>query len=299
MNWKQNLTESLQTEFIFDAPMSLYTTYKAGGAAEVLALPKTEEEIKKLIAFAAEHKINLRILGLGSNILVSDLGLEGIICCLRKLEGITLGDGTISAKAGTALDKVVEASVNAGFEGMEGLSGIPGSVGGAVYMNAGAFNAETFDCLEHFTILTEEGEIKTIKKDEVAHAYRSVALPKNCMVLSASWQPKQTQNAAGVAAKRAEVLAKRAEKQPLEYPSAGSVFKRPEGDYASRLIDVCGLRGFSVGGAMVSQKHAGFIINYKNATANDINGLIKEVQKRVLAQTGKMLELEQILWGKF
>lgn len=298
MNWKQNIN-TLSVTVIQNAPMKLYTTYKAGGAAEALALPKTQDELKQVIAFAKENNVPLRVFGLGSNILVSDLGLDGLICCLKDMQSITIEGNVVTALAGTALDKVVEASVSAGLEGMQGLSGIPGSAGGAVYMNAGAFDAETFDFLKTFTILTEDNQIKTFNKEDVAHAYRSVALPKNAIVISAQWQLNNAEDSAAVAARRAEVLARRAEKQPLEYPSAGSVFKRPQGDYASRLIDVCGLRGFSVGGAMVSTKHAGFIINYKDASAMDIYNVIRQVQKQVADKTGKTLELEQILWGKF
>ena len=298
MDLKHNF-KNLKTEILSNAPMKLYTTYKAGGSAQALALPKTEEELEEVKTFAQANNMPFRVFGMGSNILVSDEGLEGIVCCLRNMNSIKVEGGIISAEAGAALDKIVEISVKEGFEGLESLSGIPGSAGGAVYMNAGAFNAETFDFLKSFRILTRDNKIETIKKDDVKHAYRNVALPQGCIVLSASWEPKTAADKSAVAAKRTEILAKRAAKQPLDYPSAGSVFKRPEGDYASRLIDVCGLRGLSVGGAMVSQKHAGFIINYKNATAADISALIKLVQQKVFEKTGHKLELEQILWGKF
>ncbi len=296
MNWKSNLKTLNPAPVIFDADMKLYTTYKAGGKAQALALPETQTQLKDILAFAKANNIKLRILGLGSNVLVDDAGIDGIICTLRNMKGITINGARIKAMAGEALDNVIAEAVKAGLGGLEALSGIPGSVGGAVYMNAGAFNAETFNCIETFEAMDAQGNKITLKKADVKAAYRDVRGIEGLIILSATWLLAQD-DAAKILGTRTEILAKRAQKQPLEYPSAGSVFKRPEGDYASRLIDVCGLRGLSVGGAKVSEKHAGFIINYNNATATDIKNLMAEVQKRVLAQTGTKLELEQILWG--
>jgi len=287
-----------EVPFIFEAQLSFFTTYHVGGEAEVLALPETENQIKQIISFAQKKRLPFRVLGLGSNILVSDFGLRGITCCLKNFKGIKIDGNKVTAKAGTALDEVVRASIGAGLGGLENLSGIPGSVGGAVFMNAGAFKAETFDKLISFTILNEEGEIKELKKEDVKYTYRKVWGIENYVILSAAWALDK-QNKEDLTARREEILQSRAAKQPLDYPSAGSVFKRPAGAYASKLIDDCGLRGLSVGGAQVSTKHAGFIINYQNATAQDIYNLIKEVQKIVKAKTGFELEPEQIFWGKF
>ncbi len=298
MNSNTFLENLKDIPFIFEAELSLYTTYRVGGVAEVLALPETEEQIKHLINFAKKHKVPFRVFGLGSNILVSDLGLPGITCCLRNFRNIRVDGNSLTAAAGTALDEVVRETVDAGLAGLENLSGIPGSVGGAVFMNAGAFKAETFDKLKSFKVLTDKCEIKEFKKEDVKYEYRKVWGIENCIILSATWvldkQDKET-----LKARREEILQSRTAKQPLEYPSAGSVFKRPAGAYASKLIDDCGLRGLSVGGAQVSTKHAGFIINYQNATAQDIYDLIKEVQKIVEEKTGFQLEPEQIFWGKF
>ncbi|MCR5505281.1 MAG: UDP-N-acetylmuramate dehydrogenase [Elusimicrobiaceae bacterium] len=291
----ENLKE---VPFIFEAQLSFFTTYHVGGEAEVLALPETEEQIKQLVNFTNKKHIPFRVLGLGSNILVSDLGLRGITCCLKNFKGIKIDGNKVTASAGTALDEVVRASIDAGLGGLENLSGIPGSVGGAVFMNAGAFKTETFDKLISFKILDIDGNIKELKKEEVKYAYRKVWGLENCVILSATWELEKTDKIVLVA-RRADILKSRAEKQPLDYPSAGSVFKRPVGAYASKLIDDCGLRGLSVGGAQVSTKHAGFIINYQNATAQDIYDLIKEVQKIVKKKTGFTLEPEQIFWGKF
>jgi UDP-N-acetylmuramate dehydrogenase len=204
----------------------------------------------------------------------------------------------IKAEAGAALDKVCELACEAGLAGMEKLSGIPGSVGGAVYMNAGAFGQETFDCLEYFDVIDFEGRPATLLKEDLKYAYRKVEGIENYIVLSASFKLQKgdfTQLIAG----RNTVLHKRIEKQPLDLPSAGSVFKRPEGDYASRLIDDTGLRGLSIGGAKVSEKHAGFIVNFNHATPQDIKTLMDEVRNKVKEKHGIELEPEQILWGHF
>ena len=298
MNERIFLENLKDVPFIFEAQLSFFTTYHVGGEAEVLALPENEMQIQHLIAFAKKYRQPFRILGLGSNILVSDMGLRGITCCLKNFKNIKIDGNIVTASAGTPLDEVVRASINAGLGGLENLSGIPGSVGGAVFMNAGAFKAETFDKLISFKVLNKKGEIKELKKEEVKYEYRKVWDLEDLVILSASWALEKADKAVLIE-RRNEILKARADKQPLEYPSAGSVFKRPVGAYASKLIDDCGLRGLTVGGAQVSVKHAGFIINYENATAQDIYNLIKEVQKIVKQKTGFKLEPEQIIWGKF
>ncbi len=298
MNSKVFLENLKDVPFILDAQLSLFTTYRVGGAAEVLALPENEEQIKQLVTFAKKKRLPFRMLGLGSNILVSDFGLPGITCCLKHFKGIQIEGQKVTALAGTALDEVVRESINVCLGGLENLSGIPGSVGGAVFMNAGAFKAETFDKLVSFKVLNKKGEIQEFKKEDVKYEYRKVWGIENFVILSATWVLEH-QDKEILKERREEILQSRKAKQPLEYPSAGSVFKRPVGAYASKLIDDCGLRGLSVGGAQVSTKHAGFIINYQNATAQDIYNLIKEVQKIVKEKTGFALEPEQIFWGKF
>jgi UDP-N-acetylmuramate dehydrogenase len=277
-----------------DISMANYTTYKTGGKAEYFCLPKNIGEIKQALNFAKENKLDFYVLGLGSNILVGDLGIKGLVCCLKDFEEIKIKDNIVYASAGTPLDKVISTSVLNNLGGLEKLSGIPGSVGGAVFMNAGAFNGETWENIISVEVL-KNGEVKTIKKEDVNPSYRKVFGLENCLILSATWVLKTPADKN----LREEILQKRKQKQPLEYPSAGSVFKRPQGDYASRLIDVCNLRGLTIGGAQVSKKHAGFIINYDNATPQDIKNLMQEIQKTVKEKTGFSLELEQILWGKF
>lgn len=295
MNWKENFKNKINVPFIELAPMAEYTTYKTGGAAEILVLAETAEQIKSVYLFALENGVAFRVLGFGSNVLAPDGVLEGLTCCLKNFNAIKVEGNFVIAKSGAPLDKAVALGIENGLEGMEKLSGIPGSVGGAVFMNAGAYGGETFDFLKSFSVLQKDGSIKTYQKEDIKHAYRNVALPSGCIILEASWQLNKTQSSNALE-ERKKTLLQRAQKQPLDYPSAGSVFKRPEGDFASRLIDVCGLRGLRSGGAMVSQKHAGFIINYDKASSQDIRALIKEVQRLVFEKTGVRLELEQILW---
>lgn len=298
MGYKEELKNFLGDRCLFDEPMKLHTTYRTGGKAEVYVYPKTREEWSFVLKLAQTENIPLRIIGFGSNILVSGQGIGGITCSTKQMNGIFVEGDTIRAEAGCALDKVCEMACAAGLAGMDKLSGIPGSIGGAVYMNAGAFGQETFDCLEYFDVIDFEGRPATLLKEELKYAYRYVEGIENYIVLSAAFKMPKGDFTQLIASRNA-ILHKRMEKQPLEYPSAGSVFKRPEGDYASRLIDDTGLRGLSVGGAKVSEKHAGFIINFNKATPEDIKTLMDEVRRQVKEKHGVELELEQILWGNF
>ncbi len=297
-NYKDALKEFFGEECLFNEPMNTHTTYRTGGPAEVYLYPQTPQQWAFVLKLAQTENIPLRVIGFGSNILVSGKGIGGITCSTKKMNRIVVDGNRVTAQAGAPLDKVCELACKAGLAGMEKLSGIPGSVGGAVFMNAGAYGQETADCLEYFDIIDWEGRPATLLKDDVKFAYRHVeGLPK-CIILSAGFS-LQPSNFAQLLATRSSVQHSRVEKQPLEFPSAGSVFKRPAGDYASRLIDAAGLRGLSVGGAKVSEKHAGFIVNFNHATAQDIKTLMDQVREKVKEQFGVELELEQILWGEF
>ena len=298
MDYKQELKAFFNENCLLDEPMARHTTYRTGGKAEVYVYPQTREEWSFVLKLAETENIPLRIIGFGSNILVSGKGVGGIVCSTKRMNQVTLDGEHIKAEAGAALDKVCEMACEAGLAGMEKLSGIPGSVGGAVYMNAGAFGQETFDCLEYFDIIDREGRPATLLKEEVKHAYRKVEGVQDCIILSAGFK-LQKGDFTQLIESRNTVLHKRMEKQPLEFPSAGSVFKRPANDYASRLIDDTGLRGLSVGGAKVSEKHAGFIVNFNRATPQDIKTLMDVVREKVKEKHGVELELEQILWGDF
>lgn len=299
MSYKDELQHFLGAENCFlNEPMATHTTYRTGGPAEVYVYPRTQEEWSFVLKLARTEHVPLRIIGFGSNILVSQNGIGGIVCSTKKMNQITVSGTTIKAQAGAALDKVCELACKAGLAGMEKLSGIPGSVGGAVYMNAGAFGQETFDKLDYFDVIDLEGRPATLRKTDVTYGYRKVKGIENCIILSAAFNLQPADYTQLIAA-RNSVQHSRVEKQPLEFPSAGSVFKRPANDYASRLIDAAGLRGLSVGGAKVSEKHAGFIVNFNRATPQDIKTLMDKVREEVQKKFGVELELEQILWGKF
>lgn len=298
MDWKADLKTYFGDNCVLDADMSLYTTYKTGGAAEVLCYPENMEQWSYALKLARSLNVPLHILGGGSNVLASSQGVAGIVCCTRRMGQIAIKGNVLKTQAGAALDKAAEEAVAAGLGGVEKLSGIPGTVGGAVRGNAGAFGQETLDTLEYVEVVDFEGRQRIINKADLKYGYRRVEGLEGCIILSAAFRlaPGDSKE---LLESRNMVLNKRREKQPLDYPSAGSVFKRPEGDYASRLIDEAGLRGLSIGGAKVSEKHAGFIINYSMAAPEDIYKLMRAVAEKVKEKTGINLELEQILWGDF
>jgi len=282
----------------FSRPASGFTTYRAGGPVDVVAEPSSREDLAWLNNFCREKGLPLIALGAGSNVLVSDKGFRGVCALTLKLDALTVAGDTLTAGAGALWDDAVRAAVEAGLGGAERTSGIPGTVGGAVFMNAGAFGQETFDRLESFEVMDRAGLVRVLKRSDVKHGYRKVEGLEGLTVLSAVFR-LQAADRKVLESERACVLRSRAEKQPLDLPSAGSVFKRPAGDYASRLIDASGLKGLRIGDAQVSEKHAGFIVNRGKASASDIYSLIKKVRAEVKAGTGVELELEQILLGDF
>jgi len=292
------IKEKFGADCLVGAPASGFTTYRAGGPVDALVKPSSRETLAWLSAFCLKNDIPFLALGAGSNILVSDKGFKGAAALTLKLDKIELSGGTLTAEAGASWDNAAKISVEAGLAGLEKTSGIPGTVGGAVFMNAGAFGQETFDCLESFEAMDRAGAVKVFKKGDVRYGYRKVEGLEGLTILSAVFRLKAGDKKT-LAAERSRVLTQRAEKQPLEFPSAGSVFKRPPGDFASRLIDAAGLKGLRIGDAQVSEKHAGFIINIGAATASDIYALIRRIQAEVKARTGTALELEQVLIGEF
>lgn len=298
MDYLHELQSFFGEHCVLHEPMAAHTTYRTGGAAEAFVSPKTKEDWSFVLKLAATYQVALHIVGFGSNILVGGKGIKGIVCSTQRMNEFEQTGDTIQAQAGVALDKVCQTAVKAGYGGMEKLSGIPGSIGGAVYMNAGAFGQETFDRLEYVDVIDYDGRPATLRKEELHYAYRRVDGLENKIVLSAAFRFEKG-DSKKLLEERNAVLHKRLEKQPLEYPSAGSVFKRPQGDYASRLIDDTGLRGLTVGGAKVSEKHAGFIVNFNHATPEDIKILMEQVREQVHAKHGIWLEPEQILWGEF
>lgn len=292
------LKEKFGPGCLLGEPAAGFTTYRAGGRAEVLVKPASEEELLWLAGWCRANCAAFLPLGRGSNVLVSDKGLPGVTVLTERLCSVKLAGNFIDAQAGALWDTLAKVSAEAGLAGLEKTSGIPGSVGGAVRMNAGAFGQETFDRLVSVEVFGADGARRTLAKGDLDHGYRRVAGLEGLTVLSARFEFEPADP--GVLMQdRSCVLAAREAKQPLDYPSAGSVFKRPQGDYASRLIDAAGLKGRRVGGAAVSEKHAGFIINTGGATAAEIYALICEVREAVRAKSGVELQLEQVLLGEF
>ncbi len=296
MPWRAELKDRFKDRCLLGEPLSRHTSFKIGGQAEIMVWPDREEEWSWLLGFVRQKGLPLAVLGLGSNVIVSDAGLAGVVASTCRMCRCEVSGHGISAQSGAALDAVVARCVEAGLSGMEKLSGIPGTVGGALWINAGAFGQEAYDRLVSFTALDPEARLVRRAKGEVAFGYRKVEGISGLVFLAAEWALTPGDPAA-LREIRAATLQARADKQPLELPSAGSVFKRPPEGYASRLIDACGLKGLTVGRAQVSPKHAGFIVNLGGATARDVMELIGRVREAVLAKTGVRLELEQIPLG--
>jgi UDP-N-acetylmuramate dehydrogenase len=296
MAWDDELKTRFQDRCLFHEPLARYTTFQLGGGAESLVLPVSEEDWVWLLDFVRRRGLPLTVLGLGSNVIVNDSGLPGVTASTRRMDGFSVSGTAIDAQAGAVLDSVVAQAVEAGLAGMEKLSGIPGTVGGALWINAGAFGQETYERLICFTALDRDGRLVRRTRAEARVGYRKVEGIEGLVFQSARWELSRG-NLDLLRQTRAATLRARADKQPLQYPSAGSVFKRPQGDFASRLIDSCGLKGLTVGRAQVSAKHAGFIVNLGGATARDVMALIGQVRETVLAKTGVRLELEQVPLG--
>ena len=281
-------------------PMKKHTTFRIGGPADYYLCPHSTEELQKILQICRENKLEFFILGNGSNLLVSDKGYRGVVIQLWKnFSDIETEDNTITVKAGALLSKVAAEALEESLTGMEFASGIPGTMGGAVMMNAGAYGGEMKDIIREVTVLTREGELLTLSKEEMNFGYRtSVVKEKGYVVISAVLQLRKGDREE-IRKVMDELTERRVTKQPLDMPSAGSTFKRPEGYFAGKLIMDAGLRGFSVGGAQISEKHCGFVVNKGDATAADVLGLIGEVQKRVQEKFGVALEPEVKFLGEF
>ncbi len=283
-----------------DEPMKKHTTFRVGGNADFFVKPSTAEEVKRVVALCKKENLPYYILGNGSNLLVGDKGYRGVIIQIYKdMNEIVVDGDRIRAQAGALLSKVGSVALDAGLAGFEFAAGIPGTVGGAVMMNAGAYGGEMKDILSSATVLTENGEVLRLSNEELELGYRtSVIAKKNYVVLEAEYQLKAGDKVE-IRAQMDELKVRRVTKQPLEYASAGSTFKRPEGYFAGKLIQDAGLRGFEVGGAQVSEKHCGFVINKGNATAADIVELMNQVSEKVFQKFGVTLEPEVRRLGEF
>lgn len=297
--FEQELEKLLRPEQLRrEEPLSRHTTFRVGGAAEYFVTPELGQ-IPQVVALCKRYDLPLTVIGNGSNLLIADAGLRGVVMEIgRAAAGITVTDGTdLLVQAGTLLSEVANTAAKHGLAGMEFAAGIPGSMGGAVVMNAGAYGGEMKDILTEVRVLTLDGEILVRPAQELDLSYRhSRMMDEGELVLEARVHLEKDDEAA-IRARMEELKKKRVEKQPLEYPSAGSTFKRPEGYFAGKLIEDAGLRGFRVGDAQVSEKHCGFVINRGSATAADIIELMHQVQLRVREQSGVDLEPEVRLLG--
>lgn len=283
-----------------DEPMQKHTTFRVGGPADYFVMPETIEQVQKAVTLCKEEEIPYYIVGNGSNLLVSDKGYRGVIIQIGKRFGqIEVKENQITAQAGALLSAVANRALEAGLAGFEFAAGIPGSLGGACVMNAGAYGGEMKDVLLSVTVLTPEGEVLTIPREELELGYRtSIIEKKHYLVLEAVIE-LQKGDPEEIKAVMDDLRQRRIDKQPLEYPSAGSTFKRPEGYFAGKLIQDAGLKGFQVGGAQVSEKHAGFVINKNHATASDIYELMRQVSEKVEEESGVRLEPEVKRLGEF
>ncbi len=296
------IISSLQTEIpgisvVSDEPMSMHTSFKIGGNADVFISPKDENEVIGAVNFLNDNKIPFIVIGNGSNLLVSDEGIRGVVLSLGKnFSYLSCIDDTIYALSGTLLSRIASLALEKELTGFEFASGIPGSLGGAIVMNAGAYGGEMKDVIVTTKYIDKDGTIKKCTRTEHEFLYRKSRFGNGEIILSSSIKLKKG-SADRIKALMNELSQKRKEKQPIELPSAGSTFKRPEGYFAAKLIDDAGLRGFRIGDAMVSQKHTGFVVNMGNATFKDVTALISHVQNVVFEKFGVKLETEVKIVG--
>ena len=274
-------------------PMKNLTTFKIGGACDILAQPESEDQIAKLIRFCAQEKFPVFIIGKGSNLLVSDEGVRGLVILLsNRFSDLSVNGAQITCQAGCSLSKLCKFAARNGLSGLEFAYGIPGTAGGAVYMNAGAYGREMKNVVFSTKHINAAGQTEIRLSKDLNFQYRkSWYTDESCCITSITFDLTPDEPAL-IEQRMNEFMAKRLEKQPLELPSAGSTFKRPEGAFAGALIERCGLKGYSVGGASVSEKHAGFVVNQSNATCRDTDELIKTIQQTVFEKTGYRLDCE-------
>lgn len=293
------ILDRLNVAYRKNEPMSAHTSFKIGGAAEYFVEPENTGELGSVISAARENGICTTVIGNGSNLLVSDDGISGIVISILRMKEIKLVDDThIFAAAGASLTAVCIFAAKHGLSGLEFAYGIPGSVGGALYMNAGAYGGEMSQVVEAAESISRTGDIIKRENRELALSYRKSVYTGTDEIITGVLFSLEKGDKAEISEKMDTLMSKRKASQPLDYPSAGSTFKRPEGYFAAALIDECGLKGHSVGGAEVSTKHAGFVINKNRATCRDVLALIGDIQKTVLEKKGVSLQTEVIYLGK-
>ena len=274
-------------------PMKNHTTFKIGGPAQYYVTPESVTQIQEVVSLCKDKNIPLHVIGNGSNILVGDDGVDGVVLALfNTFSDYEIKDNVITAQAGMSLIKLAVIALREGLTGLEFASGIPGSVGGAVYMNAGAYDGQMKDVVTSVTVLDEAGNIRILGRDELDMGYRTSTVAKHNMIVLQVVIELKYGDKEQIKDRMNQLSELRKQKQPLEYPSAGSTFKRPEGYFAGKLIADAGLKGYSIGGAAVSEKHAGFVVNMGGATAKDVVELTDYIKKRIIEQFGVTLELE-------
>ena len=297
LNIIKNLTS--EENIFINEPMTNHTSFHTGGAAKYFVTPSSCEETVNLVNALRDNSEKFIVIGNGSNLLVSDEGFDGTVIAIGKsMADISVEGTTINAMAGALLSRIASVAQKHSLTGFEFASGIPGSLGGAVYMNAGAYGGEMKDVVTETTYISADGKVSVCKGEDHSFGYRKSRFTKDDVILSSKIELSEG-NPEEIKAYSDELNARRREKQPLEYPSAGSTFKRPEGYFAAKLIDDAGLRGFRVGGAMVSEKHCGFVINCDNATSTDVFNLMKEIKAVVQEKFGVTLEPEVKFIGDF
>ena len=285
-------------ELRMNEPMAKHTSFRVGGGAEVMAFPKNVRELAELLKVSALLDCKCAILGAGTNVLAPDEGLSGLVICLKDcLDGMErLSDNRIRVMAGVTMSRAAVFAANLGLSGLEFAHGIPGSVGGGVYMNAGAYGGEICQVCDRVEVMDRQGNTRWLRNAEMGFSYRhSVLETTSDIVICAEFTltPDQPET---IKARMKELIGKRSASQPLELPSAGSAFKRPKGGYAAALIEQAGLKGFRVGNAGISEKHAGFAVNLGGATAADVKELLQTVSDKVFEQSGIRLEPEIRIW---
>ncbi|MCD8130543.1 MAG: UDP-N-acetylmuramate dehydrogenase [Lachnospiraceae bacterium] len=301
MDWKKAFSEkfSAHLQILWQEPLSRHTTFKIGGAAECFVYVSEQEDIPKILEFCRENRVQLHLMGNGSNLLVDDQGVPGIVMCMGSDFSDIRVDGTrITAQAGALMSRVSRKACDEGLSGLEFAQGIPGSVGGGVIMNAGAYGGELSQVVTGVKAYDREGNLLALSGEELGFAYRTSAMRERELIVVSVELELKPGDRAQIKFRMAEYAKKRREKQPLEYPSAGSTFKRPTGYYAGRLIQDAGFSGCQIGDACVSEKHCGFVINKGNANCAQVRLLMQKIIAGVEEAFGVTLEPEIVYWGQ-
>jgi len=295
------LCRVIESKYIYtDVLMDKHTTFKIGGAADVMVFPETEEQISSVIRFCSDNDVPWMVIGKGSDLLVSDKGIRGVVIKLGdNFSGIEQHDQLLDVKAGTTLTRTALFALKCDFSGLEFASGIPGTVGGGILMNAGAYDGEISKVLLTSRYMDTNGTVYELKEAEHNFSYRHSVYQENGGIILSGVFHLQKGIASDIEGKMSDFNKSRRDKQPLDLPSAGSSFKRPVGYYAAKLINECGLKGYTAGGAQVSEKHSGFIVNRENATCSDVLNVIEHIKCTVYKQTGILMETEIKVVGEF